>query len=45
MKKALLVLGCALGVIAGGLLIWNLVIPGIGFIMEQFFGFLPGLLG
>lgn len=45
MKKALFTIACALGVIAGALLIWHVVIPVIGFFMEGFFGFIPALLG
>lgn len=45
MKKAMLTIGCGLGVIAGALLIWFCIVPAIGFVMEQITGFLPALLG
>ena len=44
-KKVLSIAGCGLGVIAGGLLIWNVILPVFNFFMEGFFGVLPGLLG
>lgn len=43
MKKVLLTIGCCLGVLAGALLIWKVVLPVIGFCMDGIFGFLPGL--
>lgn len=43
MKKALLIAGCGLGVLAGGLLIWFVVFPVIGTLMKGILGFLPGL--
>lgn len=43
MKKVLFAVGCGLGVIAGALLIWHVVIPAIGFCMEGIVGFLTGL--
>lgn len=43
MKKVLLAIGGILGVIAGALLIWYLVLPAIGFCMEGIFGFLSSL--
>lgn len=45
MKKALFTIACALGVIAGALLIWHVVIPVIGFCFEGMFGFVPALVG
>lgn len=44
MKKVVLAVGCGLAVVAGGLLIWNVVLPFIGWIFETGFGFAAGLL-
>lgn len=43
MKKLLLTIGCALGVVAGALLIWYAVIPAISGILNWMFGALPAL--
>ena len=43
MKKALLTVGCGLGVIVGVILIWKFVIPFIGIIFQHLSGFLSAL--
>lgn len=44
MKKAVLTVGCGVGVIVGALLIWKLVLPSIGCTLQPIWGFLTALL-
>lgn len=36
MKKVLTAAGCGVGVLAGGMLIWNIVLPFIGAMFQSF---------
>lgn len=44
MKKTVLTVGCGAGVIVGALLIWKIVLPFIGYILQHIWGFLTALL-
>lgn len=45
MKKALLIAGCVVGVLVGALLLWKIVIPFVGFVIQWIFDTMGSVFG
>lgn len=43
MKKILITIGCIIGLIAGAVLLWEVVFPFLGFVLEKIFSMFPSL--